>query len=72
MKYVEDIPANWSDSPVGKKEVQIPKMALLKHQAVIAFEWLVHKTSAKISKPDWEAGSEGLGLDDLVPYISFF
>jgi hypothetical protein len=51
MRYVEDIAAKGPDTPVGQKEVQIPKMTLLNHQAVLALEGLINKTGRRLASP---------------------
>jgi len=57
---------------VGYKEIQIPRLALLRHEAVVALEGLIGKTREKIREADWDFAAGGLDLNDLVPYIPFF
>jgi len=72
MRYIELISAQGPDTPVGKKEIQIPRMIMLKHQAEVTLESLIQKTREEVKKPDWEAATGGLELNDLAPFIPFF
>lgn len=72
MRYVEGVAVQGPDTPVGQKEVQIPRLALLRHEAVVALEGLMARAREKIRGADWEAAAAGLELNDLVPYIPFF
>lgn len=38
MRYVENIAAQGPDTPGGRKEIHVPRMTLLNHQAVVALE----------------------------------
>ena len=72
MRYVENAAAKGPDTPVRKKEIQIPKMVMLKHQAETTLGGLIHKTREQIKKPDWEVAVDGLELNDLASFIPFF
>lgn len=52
MRYVENVAAKGPDTPVRKKEIQIPRMVMLKHQAETTLEGLIHKTREQIKKAD--------------------